>query len=86
LFGSLFTVGLNWIPVVFPTGIEVALGAGFRAMETPGADWLDWLEWLLPPHAARKQIAASKRNGGIRRLATTANLRLNNMNVINGVA
>jgi hypothetical protein len=79
----LFTVGLNWIPVVFPTGIEVALGAGFRAMETPGADWL---EWLLPPHAARKQIAASKRNGGIRRLATTANLRLNNVSVINGVA
>jgi hypothetical protein len=55
-------------------------------MEIPGADWLAWLEWLLPPHAARKQIAASKRNGGIRRLATTANLRLNNMNVINGVA
>jgi hypothetical protein len=52
-------------------------------METAGAVWLDW---LLPPHAARKQIAASKKNVEIRRLATTANLHLKNVSVINGIA
>jgi hypothetical protein len=57
-------------------------------MESAGADWLDVL--LLPLvlllHAARKQTAASKRNVKISLLATTANLRPKNVNVIRGIA
>jgi len=85
LLGSLLTTGLNWIPVVFPTATDVTLGGGVRAMETPGADWLEAL-LPLPPHAARKQIVPSKRNAEIHRLATMANLRPKNVNVINGMA
>src|ERR1700729_4138845 len=85
LLGSLLTTGLNWIPAAFPTATDVTLGGGVRAIETPGTDWLEALLPLLP-HAARKQIATSRRNMEIRRLATTANLRPKNVNVINGMA
>jgi hypothetical protein len=57
-------------------------------MESAGADWLDLLLLLLVLllQAARKQIAASKRNVRISLLATTANLRPKNVNVISGTA
>ena len=69
---------------MLPTGTEVKLGGGFRAMEIVGADWLELL--LLPLHAARKQIAASNRDAEICRVALTANLRLKNVGVIYGIA
>jgi hypothetical protein len=76
-------MGLNWIPEVFPTATDVVVGAGSRAMEIPGADWLDLLLLL---HAARKQIATGKRNAEIRRLATTASLHRKNVSVITLIA
>jgi len=69
---SLLTTGVNLIPAVLPTGTDVLVGAGLRAIETP----LAWLEetLLLLPHATKKPTAAAKGNVRIRRLAGTANL------------
>ncbi|HEV2732778.1 MAG TPA: hypothetical protein VGV15_22325 [Terriglobales bacterium] len=71
LAGSLLTTGVNWIPVVLPTGTLVVVGAGLRAIETPAGALLEDL--LLPLlHASEKEIADMIRNISIRRLTATA--------------
>jgi hypothetical protein len=75
LLGSLLTTGVNAIPAVLPTDIVVVVGGGVSAIETAGCVVeVDEL-LLLPPQAARKEIAPTKIiEVRIRRLAATADL------------
>jgi hypothetical protein len=55
---------------VFPAGIVVLEGAGFRATETAACD-VELEEDEDPPQVARRDIAASKIKVRIHRWATT---------------